>query len=38
MKLIRINNTYLTIEQAISYAVLKRFADYIEVLDYDWLD
>jgi len=36
--LIRVGNAYLTVEQAISYARLKRFTDYIEALDYDYID
>jgi len=38
MKHVRMNNVVLTVEQAISYAILKRFVDYIEALDYDYID
>jgi len=38
MKRICINNVNLTIEQAVSYAILKRFVDYVEALDYDYID
>ena len=36
-KSVRINNTSLTVEQAISYARL-RYSDYIKILDYDYFD
>jgi len=37
MKPIRINNTNLSVEQAISYARLK-YPDYTKTLDYDYID